>query len=392
MNVSYWKKGACVLLAAVMFGLALLTNFPAVAVADSTVQEDKKDYENLKNQMGSINDRLSQLNKEIAKAKADKQSVLKQKQLLDQQIEAIGEKIELSEELIAACEEKIRQTQAQIDALDQQIDADYEIIKRRLIFAQETGDMEYIDFLLGSASLSDLLSRVEVMNDLFTNDQKVLEGLTRNREGVAEKKAELEATKEQSIALKNENEAQKQDLEVKMKNAEDYLNSIQSDVDVLTKTQKEVQAAKNQLDADMKALAEQIKSKEEREYTGGAFIWPVPVKYSRISQKYKGSSHTGLDIPTNSTPVNAFATAGGKVLIAGYHWSYGNYVVIYHGSGMQSLYAHLSKIYVKVNQEVKQGHIIGLTGNTGYSFGVHLHFMIYVNGSHTDPLKYVTQP
>ncbi len=392
MKHSYWKRSVCAMLAVIMFGAVLVGSFPAVALADSTVQEDKKDYENLKNQMGSIDNRLSQLNKEIAQAKADKQSVLKQKQLLDQQIEAIGDKIALSEQLIAACDEKILETQAQIDALDQQIAADYEIIKRRLIFAQETGDMEYIDFLLGSASLSDLLSRVEVMNDLFTNDQKILEGLTLNREDVSAKKAELEATKQQSVELKEQNEAQKVDLETKMKEAEAYLNSIQSDVDILTKTQKEVQAAKNQLDADMKALAAQIKAKEEREYTGGAFIWPVPVKYSRISQYYKGSAHTGLDIPTNSTPANTFATASGKVLVAGWHWSYGNYVVIYHGSGIQSLYAHLSKIYVKVNQEVKQGDVIGLTGNTGYSFGVHLHFIIYVNGSHTDPLKYVTKP
>lgn len=392
MKHSCWKRSLCAVLALMLFGTFLIGSFPAVAVADTTVQEDKKDYDNLKNQMGSINNRLNQLNKEITQAKAEKQSVLKQKQLLDQQIEAIGEKIELSEQLIAACDEKIKETQAQIDALDGQIAADYEIIKQRLIFAQETGDMQYIDFILGSASLSDLLSRVEVMGDLFANDQRILEGLTLNREDVAEKKAELEATKAQSVALKEENVAQKADLETKKKEAEDYLNSIQSDVDVLTKTQKEVQAAKNQLDADMKALAEQIKAKEEREYSGGAFIWPVPVGYSRISQKYKGSAHTGIDIPTNSTPVKTFATASGKVLVAGWHWSYGNYVVIYHGSGMQSLYAHLSKIYVKVNQEVKQGDVIGLTGNTGYSFGVHLHFMIYVNGSHTDPMKYVKQP
>ncbi len=387
-----WKRACIALLAAGMVFSAAVGEYPRTVWAESSVQEDKKDYENLKNQMGSINDRLNQLNKDIAQAKADKASVLKQKQLLDQQIAAIGEKIELSVDLIAACDQRIQETQKQIDELDQKILDDYEIIRRRLIFAQETGDMEYIDFLLGSASLSDLLSRVEVMNDLFANDEKVLQALTLNRDEVSSKKAELEATKQQSVALKEENEVQKTELENKKKEAEDYLKSIEKDVQTLSKTQKEVQAAKNQLDADMKALAAQIKEKEEREYKGGAFIWPVPVKYKRISQQYKGSSHTGIDIPTSGTPVNAFATASGKVVVAGWHWSYGNYVVIYHGSGMQSLYAHLDKIYVKVNQEVKQGHVIGLTGNTGYSFGVHLHFMIYVDGSHVNPLKYVTAP
>jgi len=388
----YLKRSICVLMLLVLVITLLPCEMSEPVFADTTLKEDQADYDNLKNKMQSIKNRLEQINKDIAQAKADKASVLKQKRLLDEQIEAYEGMIETTQELITACNAKIAEQEALITDLDKKIDACYEMIKQRLIFAQETGDMEYIDFILGSSSLSDLLSRVEVMNDLFKNDEKTLEELTHHKNDLSNKKAQIEATKQQSVQLKQENEVHKQELEQKKKEAEEYLANLDKDVETLNKTAQEVQASKDQLDADMKALAAQIEEKSKMEYKGGDFIWPVPVKYSRISQKYKGKSHTGIDIPTNSTYVNTLATASGKVLVAGWHWSYGNYVVIYHGSGMQSLYAHLSKIYVKVNQEVDQGDVIGLTGNTGYSFGVHLHFIIYVNGAHVDPLKYVTQP
>lgn len=385
------RRLACFLLAAVMFTGLFVMDY-SQPVAASSLQEDKNDYNNLKNKMDAINDRLKEINSQLSQAKADRASILKQKQLYDQQLAAIGEKLELSQQLIASCDNKIRETQQAVEALELLIQADYELIRQRLIFAQETGDLEYIDFLLGSSSLSDLLSRVEVMNDLFENDKKVLQALSTNKEQVEQKKRELEETRKQSEALRQDNLNQQAEFLSKQAEAEKLLKDLENDVDLMEKTKKEVQAAKNQLDDEMEALAKQIEEKENAVYTGGAFIWPVPAKYRRISQEYKGKSHTGIDIPTNSTAVNVFATASGKVVTAGWHWSYGNYVVIYHGSGMQSLYAHLSKIYVKVNQQVQQGHVIGLTGNTGYSFGVHLHFIIYENGSHTNPLKYVTQP
>ena len=223
--------------------------------------------------------------------------------------------------------------------------------------------MQYLEFILGSGSISDLLSRVEVMNDLFENDEKILKDLTESKESLESKRDELEQTRQLYASLKEENEQKKEELTVKREEAVSFIEQIENNQSELEKLKNENEAARNQLDAEINALAKKIKEAEEaeknvRQYSGD-FIWPVAVKYNYISQKYKGRSHTGIDIPTNHTPVNVFASAAGKVVIAEYHRSYGNYVVIYHGSGIQTLYAHLSKIGVKVGQEVKHSRKYG---------------------------------
>lgn len=126
------------------------------------------------------------------------------------------------------------------------------------------------------------------------------------------------------------------------------------------------------------------------------YYWPVPEAYTRLSQGYKGASHTGIDIPTDRTSVEAYAMSAGTVVVAESHWSYGNYVVIDHGihkgKALRTLYAHLDQILVEVGQEVEGAQVIGMTGTTGNSTGIHLHFMVYEDGVHVDPLTYVKQP
>ena len=383
---------------ALTFLMALLC--AAVLVMQSGVgastSSDKSQYTNLVNDKKSLQEKLNKINSDLAKAKSEKSSALTQKALLDQQIEALSDLIEVSEQLMEECDGLIASLEGEIDECGRKIDDDLEIIRRRLVFSQEKGDLQYIEFILGSGSISDLLSRMEVMNDFFENDEKILRDLTENKDSLEAKKAELEQTRVLYSSLKEENEQKKEELTAKREEAVNFIKQIESNETELEKLKRENEAARSQLDAEISALAKKIKEAEEaeknvRQYSGD-FIWPVAVKYNYISQYYKGRSHTGLDIPTNRTPVNVFASASGKVMIAEHHWSYGNYVVIYHGSGIQTLYAHLSKINVKVGQEVKQGDVIGISGSTGNSTGIHVHFMVYVNGSHTDPLKYVKKP
>ncbi len=128
-------------------------------------------------------------------------------------------------------------------------------------------------------------------------------------------------------------------------------------------------------------------------YATGRFVWPVP--YTRyITQYYGSGGHGGLDISdANITGQDIIAADGGTVVIAAYrkgtsYGSYGKYVVIDHGGGYQTLYAHCSELLVKPGDVVKQGQTIALVGNTGRSTGPHLHFEIQVNGRRVNPLSY----
>lgn len=378
---------AAVCASALFFG----GDFPR-ASAETSIDEDRNSLQTLQTKQQNLEDRLKQISKDLSKAKSDRESVLKQKQLLDQQIALTEEKIENTRLLIEAYAAAVAEKQEELDRIDSRIETNIDLIRRRLVFNQENGDIQYLGFLLEASNISDLLGRVEIMKDLFENDRKILDRLESDRGSVEDKLGELEALKKLSEDTKLQLETELGDYERRVAEADEYLDSISKDLSTLQRTQREVEASKAQLEDNISALAKQIEEKQRKTYTGGAFIWPVSTEFKRISQYYQGKSHTGIDIPTNYAPADVYASASGTVLVAESHWSYGNYVVIYHGSGMQTLYAHLSKINVKVNQEVEQGDVIGRTGNTGYSFGIHLHFIVYVNGSHTDPLKYVTQP
>lgn len=129
-------------------------------------------------------------------------------------------------------------------------------------------------------------------------------------------------------------------------------------------------------------------------HANGYFIWPVP--YTRyITQYYGNKGHGGVDISAaNITGQDIVAADGGVVVIAAYrkgtsYGSYGKYVVIDHGGGFQTLYAHCSELLVKPGDIVKQGQTIALVGNTGRSTGPHLHLEMHINGRRTNPLSYI---
>lgn len=128
------------------------------------------------------------------------------------------------------------------------------------------------------------------------------------------------------------------------------------------------------------------------------YIWPLDKSNSRISsvfgpREYNGvnENHGAIDIP-GAYGASIYASNSGKVALAEYHYSYGNYVVIDHGNGIFTLYAHMSSMLVVASDKVVQGDVIGKVGSTGYSDGNHLHFEVRDNGVRVDPLLYVTQP
>ena len=129
----------------------------------------------------------------------------------------------------------------------------------------------------------------------------------------------------------------------------------------------------------------------------GAFGWQLSAEYTRISYGFKAKSasytntdsHNGIDLPApEGTPI--YAAADGVVTVSEAHYSYGNHVVIDHGNGLTTLYAHMKSVNVTVGQKVSRGQEIGRGGSTGWSTGPHLHFEVRVNGRCVNPLKYVS--
>ena len=201
----------------------------------------------------------------------------------------------------------------------------------------------------------------------------------------------LEAQQQNYLALQEESANY-------LKKLESMLSGYQSDRVGMSNTlagyNKELEELNRQLEEELALLAQQ-----NAVYVGGEFIWPLDAtKYKRISSYYGWRDlwgtpdfHLGIDIPCNYA-ADVFASNGGKVIKATSHYSYGNYIIIDHGGGMTTLYAHNSKLLVQVGDIVKQGQVIAKAGSTGNSSGNHCHFEVRIDGKTTQPLDYVTQP
>ena len=146
-------------------------------------------------------------------------------------------------------------------------------------------------------------------------------------------------------------------------------------------------------------MAQQAASGQSTESNPGGYIWPVDSRYitstvgGRASPGGIGSTnHKGTDIGRVGYTSPIYASKSGTVIVSQYSSSYGNYVVISHGSGNTTLYAHMSSRKVEVGQYVNQGDVIGITGSTGNSTGPHLHFEVTENGVRVNPLNDGAEP
>ena len=306
---------------------------------------------------------------------------------LEMEINALDEKT-------TSLSSSIEENSSKLEVLTDEYTENKALLDKRLIAMYKAGNTKYLDVLLNSTSISDFIS-----NYYFI--EKVVDADTRLLDTVSEKKVELE---EREITLQN----QKEELSEARESAEQKRVSPSntsvvknSYVKTLSKEEKELQDEITEFQKALKQIESEIAAVSlesiSPDYIGGDMRWPVP-GYSRITSNFGMrvhpitgvyKLHTGVDI---SAPegTNFIAAADGVVVQAYYNSAYGNMVMIDHGGGVVTLYAHGSSIEVSVGDTVKQGQTVLKVGHTGYATGPHAHFEIRVNGEYKNPLNYVS--
>ena len=281
---------------------------------------------------------------------ADLSALEQQIALLDSQIEAQEDEIAAQEELLAQLEQLIADKTIELKDSEEQQARQYDRMKDRVRYMAEHDNTSYLSILLASESFSDFLNRWEIIKQISVRDEELFEELKLIRDKVSAEKAELEAA------------------------------------------QAEAQETKAQMEANMAELETQLAAQST--YVGGKFMWPLPAANNVVTCPYgmrkhpitgKYKLHTGVDLRC-STGTKVYAANAGTVTTSGYSSAWGNYIIINHGGGYTTLYAHLSRRNVAKGDKVKQGDVIGQSGNTGYSTAPHLHFEINKDGSSYDPL------
>ena len=383
---------------ALVFALALLS--PAVMPA-AEAKVSQSDIDALKGDAGDLASKKKQLQAKLNALSDDKAQALQKKKLLDQQINVLSSEISNVEAQIADYSTLIVQTEGELADAQAKEEAQYELFCQRVRAMEERGTISYWSVLFKADSFTDLLSRLDFINEIMDSDQGVIDQLQQlqaeievKKEGLEQDKADSESAKSDLVSKKSELSQQRKTANELVKTIEHNEDEYQDTLDAIAQEEEAIQARIVKLS---KELAAQQAAAGMTSAALGGYIWPVGSRRitspfgSRSSPGGVGSTnHKGVDIGGVGYGSTVSAAKAGTVIVSQYSSSYGNYVVVAHGSGNTTLYAHMSSRSVSEGQAVSQGQALGVTGSTGHSTGPHLHFEITENGSRINPLKYLT--
>lgn len=393
-----WRRlGRSLLTLALALCLMTVELAPALAVTQAEIDGLKEEAAGLKTQK-------QELEKQLDALADDKAAVLSRQKKLDEQISNTSAQIQNVEAQITAYEGLITQTEAELADAEQREEAQYELFCKRVRAMEERGEVSYWSVLFGATSFSDMLTRLNDVNEIMDADQKVIDDLRALQQEITEKKTTLEASKAESEAAKSELVSKKKELDQQRQQAIALVKEIeaneadyQSTIDQLAQEEEDLRAEALRL--SKKLAEEQAAQGKPAQSNPGGYIWPVDSRYitstvgGRTSPGGIGSTnHKGTDIGRVGYTSKVYASKAGTVIVSQYSNSYGHYVVVSHGPGNTTLYAHLSSRSVSVGQYVNQGDVLGITGSTGHSTGPHLHFEVTENGVLINPLSHGAEP
>ncbi len=383
-------RAAAAFLALVILALALMPAGPALAVSQSEIDALEEQRDELKAQREEMQAGIDELKNQQA-------GVLEQKRALDEQNEVYRQELELIEEQVSLYTRLVDEKAAELEKATADEAEQLAIYKQHVRAMEENGEYTYLSIIFGSKSLSQLMSNLDMIGEIMDADKRIYDQYTAAREDAEEIKAEYETTLSALADKQAEYEAEKADLEAKIAEANDLIAQLEEEINSNYDLYLEVLAQEEALESDIQSMIAEMERQEAANSitSTGTYIWPLP-GYSpgsaygwRMHPIYHEMRfHAGEDIGAPSgTPILA-ADSGMATVIADNGNGYGNYIMINHGGGRVTLYAHMSAFAISNGATVSQGQVIGYVGSTGNSTGPHLHFEVRVNGATTDPKSY----
>lgn len=339
----------------------------------------------LSDQLQEARDAQAELEKQIEAIQSDKSKALEEKALLDRQNDKLRSEISL-------LQQQSDETQTRITELTQKEQEQYELFCRQVREEEERGTVSYWSVLFKASSFTDLLARMDFVNEVMDYDRQVISDLQTTRRQLTEDKAALEQQKSEMESSQTKLQQQVDAASTLIREYEETEAGHQAMLD---------EAAEDE--ARIQALIRQQQSGGSSSGSGSSgsnsgvdgYIWPtnntrvVTSPYGERWCPFHGyESHNGADIDAARGSA-VLAAKSGRVIQAGWNGGYGISVMIAHDDGITTLYGHMDGCSVSVGQTVSQGETIGICGNTGNSSGAHIHYTMYKNGGTIDPLPYL---
>ena len=388
------KRGVRSLVFVVLAAASLQLNLVAPPVQAVT----QADIDALQDDVAALSQQRQELEKQLDALADDKSKALERKNLLDSQIANTSAQIANVEAQIAQYDALITQTQGELDQAEADEARQMEVFRQCVRAMEEGGTISYWSVLFNAADFADLLGRLDAANEIMEFRQGVVDDLRALQQEIAGKKADLETQRAGQQEAKASLEATRADLDSQRAEANALVAEIQANEDEYQDALDAVEAEEESIQAEIVRLSQELAAANgDTSAALGGYIWPVPSR--RITSPFgprntgipgASTNHKGVDIGGVGYTTEVHAAKAGTVIVSQRSSSYGEYVVVSHGSGNTTLYAHMSSRKVSVGDYVSQGDVLGITGSTGISSGPHLHFEITENGNRVNPLNYLT--
>ncbi len=380
----------------------ILTIIMPISYAESLNEKKQKVNNEIKNNENKVN----QIKTEVNNISSDLKNIINQISTKEEEINNLQiEAGDLSNE--------VKKMETEVESLKKKQEEKQKLLKKRMKAIYMNGSVSYLELLANSEDLTTLISNYNMISQINEVDNKLINQTENERQKIDATSSEIQVKKKIVEEKKNAIEKAKQENENLKRQKEEK-------VQTLGEEEKKTVAKLDDLKREQAAISNEIMEYERRKqaairaaragkssggkseyiehYVGGRFGWPVPGNYGITTPYGKGGKywssgyHTGVDFASpKGTPI--YAANDGIVVSAVYKGAYGMHVIIDHGGGLYTLYAHGSALLVSAGQRVKRGEQIAKVGQTGNAYGNHLHFEVRKGGSgyfnHVNPMPYL---
>ena len=371
----------------------LITILTIVTISVTSICVYAENITDLQEKSNQINQSITETNNRLQVVQEQMSENMQQLQELDTQLAQSEEELNKINTEVSTLTTQISENEQKLSKIQEQYDKIKKVLDARVIEIYKSDNLQLLGTLFASKNVKEFFQTYDKLILLSKYDKTLLDSAEKQIEEIELTRKILDEKKKQIVESKQLQQKKTQVVQNSKTRRQYYLSK-------LTKQEQELQAQIDEYNAQVTQIENEIKmlalGSISEDYVGGALVWPVPGRTSLtslygmrvhpITGAYK--LHTGIDI---SAPLGTYfvAAANGVVSKATYNIAYGNMVIIDHGGGVQTLYAHGSEILVQVGQEVEAGTPVLKVGSTGYSTGPHAHFEIRINGQPVNPMDYL---
>ena len=388
-------KTLCAIAIFAVIAVLMAVGLPYNTIESEAVRITEADIQALKDKIKVNEGKINETKKQLSALGGNIDNYIKIKEQLDLEISYLESNLDETAQLIDHYIFLIEQKKTQIAERETEIEERYALFLERLRVSYVEGSQNYLELLISSENLIDFITRADRLSAILSSEETMLKALEREVSDLHALKADLINKKTEYEALGVYQGEQEEELIRARQEAADALAALMKDQSKLQSVYQQFINSDKALDKELNAMIQAFEKQKEEE-AKAKMLWPLDPKWRTISSPYGyrwlygvREFHLGVDIPAYAGS-NIYAANSGKVEKALYNSSYGYYILINHGNGYSTLYAHCSKLLVKQGDKVERGQVIGLVGTTGNSYGNHLHFEVRINGMKPDSVSGTT--